>query len=155
MIHTSLTVTQWRIIAPHCLCRECDPGCTGPDPQLFVEAVMWIARAGGPWRDLPREFAKWNSVFKRFRRWVKGARRTRLRRSVRAEKQSPSLRRILVTPPESAARSVSSSMRTLYLAVKLRRFGLLVSSDFETAAAATTQVGAVSGVISCQIRNSA
>jgi hypothetical protein len=26
--------------------RECDPSRTGPDPRLFVEAMLWIARAG-------------------------------------------------------------------------------------------------------------
>jgi transposase len=36
-----------------------------------VEAVLRIARTGCPWRDLPGEFGKGNTVFKRFRRWVK------------------------------------------------------------------------------------
>ena len=27
-------------------------------------------RTGSPWRDLPDEFGKWNSVFQRFRRWA-------------------------------------------------------------------------------------
>ena len=71
MIRTALTDTQWEIIAPHCLGRDCDPGRTGPAPRLFVEAVLWIARTGCPWRDLPSEFGGWNTVFKRFRRWVK------------------------------------------------------------------------------------
>ena len=71
MIRTALTDTQWTIIAPHCLGRESDPGRTGLDPRLFVEAVLWIARTGCPWRDLPDDFGKWNTVFKRFRRWVK------------------------------------------------------------------------------------
>ena len=34
-------------------------------------AVLWIARTGSPWRDLPLFFGNWNSVFKRYRDWVK------------------------------------------------------------------------------------
>ena len=43
----------------------------GEDNRLFVDAVLWIARAGAPWRDLPPAFGNWNSVFQRFRRWPK------------------------------------------------------------------------------------
>ena len=38
---------------------------------MFVDAVLWLVRAGAPWRDLPKEFGNWNSVFQRFRRWAK------------------------------------------------------------------------------------
>jgi hypothetical protein len=32
--------------------------------------VLWIARVGAPWRDLPDPFGNRNSAFKRFRRWA-------------------------------------------------------------------------------------
>ena len=39
--------------------------------RLFLEAVLRRAGTGSPWRDLPEEFGKWNSVSKRFRRWAR------------------------------------------------------------------------------------
>ena len=51
--------------------KKSDPGRSGDDNRRFVEAVLWIARTGSPWRDLPAEFGGWNTVFKRFRDWVK------------------------------------------------------------------------------------
>jgi transposase len=40
------------------------------DTRLFVDAVLWIARTGSPWRDLPGRFGNWNTAFRRFRRWA-------------------------------------------------------------------------------------
>lgn len=65
-----LSDAQWAIIEPFCLGKKSDPGQTGRDPRLFIEAVLWIVRTGAQWRELPQELGKWNSVFKRFRRWV-------------------------------------------------------------------------------------
>ncbi|BET65268.1 hypothetical protein ASA1KI_21530 [Opitutales bacterium ASA1] len=35
----------------------------------FLEAVLFLARTGTPWRDLPEEFGRWSTVYMRFRRW--------------------------------------------------------------------------------------
>ena len=66
-----LTDMQWEKMAPFCLGKPTDPGRTGSDCRLFVEAILWIARTGSPWRDLPPCFGKWNTAYKRFRDWVK------------------------------------------------------------------------------------
>lgn len=64
-----LTDAQWAKMEPHCLGKATDPGRSGSDNRLFVEAVLWIARTGSPWRDLPASFGKWNTVYVRFRDW--------------------------------------------------------------------------------------
>ena len=48
-----------------------DRGRAGADNRLFVEAVLWIARTGSPWRDLPPEFGLWNTIYQRFARWCR------------------------------------------------------------------------------------
>ena len=71
MTRYCLTDAQWAKMEPHCLGKNGDPGRTGGDARLFLVAVLWIARTGSQWRDLPEEFGNWNTVFKRFRHWVK------------------------------------------------------------------------------------
>ena len=66
-----LTDAQWAKMEQRCLGKPGDPGRSGKDNRLFVEAVLWIVRTGSPWRDLPPLFGNWNSVFTRFRDWVK------------------------------------------------------------------------------------
>jgi transposase len=44
-------------------------GKVAKDNRLFVDAALWIARTGAPWRDLPERFGNWNSAWRRFDRW--------------------------------------------------------------------------------------
>ena len=66
-----LSDEQWERIEPHLPGRPSDPGRTAEDNRLFFNAVMWIAKTGAPWRDLPERFGNWNSVFQRYNRWCK------------------------------------------------------------------------------------
>ena len=40
------------------------------DNRRFLDAVLWIARTGAPWRDLPDRLGDWNSQWRRFDRWA-------------------------------------------------------------------------------------
>ena len=65
-----LTDEQWDRIKDVLPGKDGDPGRTGKDNRRFVEAVLWLARTGAPWRDLPCDLV-WNSVWRRFSRWAK------------------------------------------------------------------------------------
>jgi transposase len=63
---------NWALIEPLLPGTARDRGVTAKNNRLFLEAVLWKVRVGGPWRDLPPGFGEWNSVFRRFRRWAQG-----------------------------------------------------------------------------------
>ena len=63
----------WSTIEP--VLRELKHAAGSPprlSDRMFIEAVLYQARTGTPWRDLPGEFGNWNAVYHRFRRWEKG-----------------------------------------------------------------------------------
>ena len=65
----ALADEQWQSIEGLLPGKSGDRGRTAKDNRLFVEAVLWLARTGSPWRDLPPEFGNWHSAYVRFARW--------------------------------------------------------------------------------------
>jgi len=66
MVRMVLTDEQWLRMEPHCLGKQGDPGRSGIDNRMFMEAVLWKVCIGSAWQDLPEVFGKWNTLFKRF-----------------------------------------------------------------------------------------
>ena len=61
---------EWALIGP-LLPAERGRGCRpAGDNRRYFEGMVWMARTGAQWRHLPDEYGKWNSVFRRYRRWV-------------------------------------------------------------------------------------
>lgn len=50
------------------------PGRNAADNRQFINAVLWVARTGAPWPDLPERFGTFDSVYQRFNRWAKKGR---------------------------------------------------------------------------------
>ena len=44
------------------------------DNRRFLDAVLWVARSGAPWADLPERLGNGNSQWRRFDRWAKKGR---------------------------------------------------------------------------------
>src|SRR5438477_5199062 len=66
----ALTDAQWRRLQ-----RVLPPQSSGPASTLgdrqFIEAVLFRAKTGMPWRDLPERFGPWKSVYNRFNNWAR------------------------------------------------------------------------------------
>ena len=66
-----LTDQQWEQIAlllpPE---KTNKPGRPSKDNRLMINAMVWMARSGAPWRDLPERYGPWKTVYSRFRKWI-------------------------------------------------------------------------------------
>lgn len=40
-----------------------------PNLRKMTEGMLYRMRVGCPWRDLPKEFGRWNIIFQKFNRW--------------------------------------------------------------------------------------
>jgi putative transposase len=66
-----------------------------PD-RTFFEALLYLARTGVAWRDLPGEFGRWDAVYNRFRRWVASGGLRRLFEAMTDAPQLGEFRRVLI-----------------------------------------------------------
>jgi transposase len=71
MERTILRDDQWDRIKDLLPGKVSDCGVTAKDNRRFVEAVLWVARTGSPWRDLPAPLGNWHTTYTRFSRWGK------------------------------------------------------------------------------------
>jgi len=93
-----LTDELWAVLGPHVAAAKrytCGSAPVLPD-RLFFEAVLYWARTGIPWRDLPAEFGKWDAVYNRPRRWVYSGSLQALFERLTAEPALGEVRRVLI-----------------------------------------------------------
>ena len=66
----ALTDREWGRLAPLLPPRP-RTGRPPKDHRLIIDALLWLARTGAPWRDLPERFGPWRTVATRFYRWTR------------------------------------------------------------------------------------
>jgi transposase len=93
-----LTDDLWAAMRP--LVEQAKRHKGGQPPALpdrdFFEALLYLARTGVPWRDLPGEFGRWDAVYNRFRRWVASGALRRLFEALTADPAFGAVRRVLI-----------------------------------------------------------
>lgn len=66
MHRDGLTDREWQQLAPLLPQRTRKRGRPRRDDRVLVEGMVWIARTGAPWRDLPPRYGPWKTVYHRF-----------------------------------------------------------------------------------------
>lgn len=119
MLHRhAISDADWARIEDLLPGRPGQPGWLGGDNRLFVDAVLWIARTGAPWRDLPERFGKFNSIWRRFDRWA----RTGVWAKVFEALQDPDLEWLILDSTVIRAHPCAAGAKKKRMAPEVRNF---------------------------------
>ena len=65
-----LTNEEWERIKPLLPSQKTGrKGRPSKDHRVMFNGMLWIARSGSQWRNLPECYGKWEAVYARFRKW--------------------------------------------------------------------------------------
>lgn len=62
-----LTEEQWDRVKD--LIPQSRMGRPRKDDRLMLNAMLWLARSGAGWEDLPERYGPWKTVYSRFCKW--------------------------------------------------------------------------------------
>lgn len=64
-----LTPAHWKRIARLLPPQRPPTGRPATDHRQIIEGMLWVMHAGTSWRQMPREFGPWQTIYSRFQRW--------------------------------------------------------------------------------------
>jgi hypothetical protein len=65
-----LTDEEWEMVEP-LLPNKPPAGRPYNDHRTVVGGMMWVARTGSSWREMPEEYGKWESAYRRYELWLR------------------------------------------------------------------------------------
>jgi hypothetical protein len=64
-----LTDARWARVVPLLPPQKPPHGRPAHDHRTILAGMLWVARTGAAWRDLPEQFGPWETVHSRYQRW--------------------------------------------------------------------------------------
>jgi hypothetical protein len=65
-----LTDREWQLLEP-LIPQKPPTGRPYNDHRTVLGGILWVARTGSSWREMPEEFGKWQRAYRRYELWVK------------------------------------------------------------------------------------
>ena len=66
-----LTDEQWERVRPLLPPQRGRIGRPYNDHRVVLGGVLWVARTGSSWREMPEEYGKWETAYRRHELWLK------------------------------------------------------------------------------------
>ncbi len=68
-VPAELTDTEWELVRPLLPPQRPPTGRPRHDHRTILSGILWVIRTRASWRDLPLEYGKWETAYKRYRLW--------------------------------------------------------------------------------------
>ena len=65
-----LTDEEWEMVGP-LIAHKPPAGRPYHDHRTVLGGILWVARTGSSWREMPEEFGKWERAYGRHEPWVR------------------------------------------------------------------------------------
>lgn len=69
MSRYEITNEQWERIEKLLPQPHTGKGRPAKDNHIMLNGMMWIARSGAQWRELPEKYGPWQTVYSKYRKW--------------------------------------------------------------------------------------
>jgi len=69
LIRGLMSDVEWEFFEPFVVASGPLSGRPPSDHRRTLDGIFWVTRTGAPWRDLPKELGRWNTVYRQFLRW--------------------------------------------------------------------------------------
>jgi transposase len=103
-------------------------GKRGPrsDGRRFLDALLWLARSGARWRDLPERFGDYQAVKRRYYRWIEAGVFDRMFETIAVD---PDLEWLMIDSTIVRAQAQAAGARRKRGDLKLRPSGARVAAS--------------------------
>jgi hypothetical protein len=64
-----LTDAEWEMLEP-LIAHKPPAGRSYHDHRSVLGGILWVARTGSSWREMPEEYGKWERAYRRYELWL-------------------------------------------------------------------------------------